>query len=124
MRLDLIVKAIDRALHHLDDDEIKKQYLQVKQTIEGHKNADLSKALEDLEETPEDTDKLDELEDELVLSGVRQDKSLRFQALKLLEMIDPSYAATLMGPKGTHLVGDTPSLRGDDNDDFVIGSGS
>ena len=67
MSLDLIVKAINRALNRPDDDDIKEQYIQLKQIIRDHKNAGLLKALEDLEEDPEDSDKLAELEDELVL---------------------------------------------------------
>ncbi len=123
MSLNLIVKAINRALNHPDDEKIKEQYLQVKQIISGHKNADLSTALKDLEETPQDNDKLEELEDELVLSGARQDKSLQSQALILLEMIDPSQAATLTGTQGTKLGGDTARLRPPDNDELVIGPG-
>jgi len=78
-----IAVAIAGALGRLDEENIKQLYTALKKDIESRYDANLAQALANLEQNPNSEPSLEELEDELIVSGARKDKALRTLARTL-----------------------------------------
>jgi uncharacterized protein YPO0396 len=121
--MDPITQAISGALNRLDEDNINDLYTKLKADMKKLSDDNLAQALENLEQNPESEERLEDLEDEITVSGVKKDKVLLTRAKTLLSVLHPSDTSENVGSSGTVLVDDTQySVYYDDEDyDLEIG---
>ncbi len=127
--MDTITQAITGALSRLNEknqENVNQLYSTLKEDIQKRYDGDLSKALAELEQTPDSADHLEDLADELIRSGARKDKALLALARTLLDSLNPADDKASMGQSGTALASDAMMTglydnNEDEDEELIIG---
>jgi len=119
--MDPITQAISGALNRRDEDNINDMYAKLKADIKKRNDDNLAKALKNLEQNPESEKNLEDLEDEIIISGIKKDKVLLTRARTLLGVLHPSDTPENVGSSGTVMADDTQySIYYDDDEDYDL----
>ncbi len=120
-----IIQAITGALGQPDSEEnIKKLYELLKADIQKRYDADVSKAIENLEQNPESAKHIKNLKEELIVSVVKKDNALLTLVRTILDTLNPPEDDAELGPSGTVYRGGSTmagSNNNDENEELVIG---
>ncbi len=126
--MNAITDAITGALSRLDEENINQLYTILKEDIQKRYDTDLAEALAGLEENRDSEEHLEDLEDELIISGARRDKVLLTRARTLLSVLHPpdtdkaGSSGTVLGDEDrSHIYFGQDYYDEDEDDELEIG---
>ncbi len=111
--MDIIIQAIVDALNRLEEENINQLYNTLKEDIQKRYDPDLSEALAGLEKNLDSKEHLEELADELIISGARKDNVLLTRCRTLLNVLHPP-DTDKVGSSGTVIGSDESNYYGQD----------